>query len=153
MLSCWPGSANIDRSISTPKSKLSSRQPGSTSAAKHPRKSRFRLSLKSRLYFRTDAVASCVSAEVIITEPSLRQAEKPLRFRLASVVIVILERRRLVNSSVVRCFGRLQPGAVDPINLSLPRKREPAPPRRSYHKIPRTRSGRDLPIIDIDGRQ
>src|SRR6266550_6436704 len=100
MLSCWPGSANIDRSISTPKSKLSSRQPDSTSAAKHPRKSRFRLCPKSRLYFRTDAAASCVSAEVIITEPSLQQAEKPLRFRLASVVIVILERRPTASRSV-----------------------------------------------------
>jgi hypothetical protein len=33
----------------------------------------------------------------------------------------------------------------------LPRKREPVPPRRWYHKIRRTRSGRDLPIADIVG--
>src|SRR6267378_2146640 len=92
MLSCWPGSANIDRSISTPKSKLSSRQPDSTSAAKHPRKSRFRLCPKSRLYFRTDAAASCVSAEVIITEPSLLQAEKPLRS--AAVVSFLGDRKK-----------------------------------------------------------
>src|SRR6266566_1037128 len=33
----------------------------------------------------------------------------------------------------------------------VPRKREPAPPRRWHHKIRRTRSGRDLPIADIVG--
>jgi hypothetical protein len=34
---------------------------------------------------------------------------------------------------------------------SIPRKREPAPPRRWHCKIRRTRRGRDLPITDIVG--
>src|SRR6266478_3162956 len=33
--------------------------------------------------------------------------------------------------------------------IFVPRKREPAPPRRWYRKIRRTRSGRDLLIADI----
>src|SRR5437867_3813361 len=58
-------------------SETCSRRLGSTSAAKHPKKSRSRLCPKLLRSCRAAAAVFCVNGGVIFTQPSPSQAEKP----------------------------------------------------------------------------
>src|SRR6476660_10118870 len=77
-LNYWRDWANIDRLISKPGPETCTLRPDSTPAARPPKKSRSRLRPRSPRSFPVATAVSCASAKVIFTQPSPRQAEKPL---------------------------------------------------------------------------